>query len=112
MNFCVSFLTQNAKPLNEVWVSRSAMNSMATHDLKKKKYVHDRTVIPKDGWTTRILVPMKSGTLAKYESSDADNIPINQLVVKVFDKFAVRFRSISVCFNCPARVDNKLFRDK
>ena len=38
MNFCVSFLTQNAEPLDEVWVSGSAMNSRATHDLKKKKY--------------------------------------------------------------------------
>ena len=36
MNCCVSFLTQNAMPLEEVWVSGSAMNSMATHGLKKK----------------------------------------------------------------------------
>ena len=59
----------------------NAMNSMATHGLKKKKYVYDQTMIPKDGWTARILVPMKNGTPVNYESSDKDNTPINQLAV-------------------------------
>ena len=59
----------------------SAMNIMATHALKKKKYVYDQTMIHKDGWTARIHVPMKSGTVANYESSDEDNIPLNQLAV-------------------------------
>merc|ERR1719491_46950 len=42
MNFCVSFLTPNAMPLGEVWVSGSAMNTIATHVLRKKKYVYDQ----------------------------------------------------------------------
>ena len=81
MNFCVSFLTQNAEPLEEVWVSGSAMDSMATHTLKKKKYVYDETMIHKDEWTARIHVPMKSGTVANYESSDEHNITSNQFAV-------------------------------
>ena len=54
---------------------------MATHALKKKKYVYDQTMIHKDGWTARIHAPMKSGTVANYESSHEDNIPLNQLAV-------------------------------
>ena len=81
MNFCVSFLTPNAMPLEEVWVSGSAMNTMATHGLKKKKYVYDQTMISKDGWTARILVPMKNDSPVNYESSDEDNTPISQLAV-------------------------------
>ena len=81
MIFCVSFLTQNAEPLEEIWVSGSAMNSIASHALKKKKFLYNWTIIHKDGWTARIHVPMKSGTVANYESSDEDNIPLNQLGV-------------------------------
>ena len=62
-------------------MSGNTMNSIATHALKKKKSAYDRTIIHKYGWTARIHVPMKSGTVANYESSDEDNVLLNQHAV-------------------------------
>ena len=61
MCFCVTFLSEYAKPLNEkVWVSGAAMNTMITHNLVKKKYVFDETIHHKDGWTSRFNPKLNS----------------------------------------------------
>ena len=36
MNFCVSFLSSYAQPMEKAYVSGRAMNSMITHNKKKK----------------------------------------------------------------------------
>ena len=77
MNFCVSFLSSNAQPMGRVWVSGSAMNSMITHNLKKKKFVYDETIIHKSGWTSRY------NKMSNYEGSDDDDTPISQLKIVV-----------------------------
>ena len=61
MCFCVTFLSEYAKPLNEkIWVSGAAMNTMITHNLVKKKYVFDETIHHKDGWTSRFNPKLNS----------------------------------------------------
>ena len=81
MFFCVTFLSEYAKPLNEkVWVSGAAMNTMITHNLVKKKYVFDETIHHKGGWTSRFN-PKLNSQVKKYESSDEDDMPLDQLKV-------------------------------
>ena len=81
MCFCVTFLSEYAKPLNEkIWVSGAAMNTMITHNLVKKKYVFDETIHHKDGWTSRFN-PKLNSQVKKYESSDEDDMPLDQLKV-------------------------------
>ena len=79
MNFCVSFLKENAEANDPVWVSGSAMNSMATHTYKKNNYVYDQTFFHKDGWSERISAPNSLMQMTRYEGSDEDDIPISIL---------------------------------
>ena len=80
MCFCVTFLSEYAKPLDEkVWVSGTAMNTMITHTYKKKKYIFDETIYHKDGWTCRFY-PVMGGQITKYEGSDEDDTPLSEIV--------------------------------
>ena len=74
MNFCVSFLSSYAQPMEKVCVSGRAMNSMITHNKRKKKYVFDETIILKDGWMSR------GNETATYEATDEDDIPLSKLL--------------------------------
>ena len=81
MNFRVSFLKQNAQVNDPVWVSGSAMNMMATHTHKKRKYVYDKTFFHKDGWTDRMSVPNTVNEMSRYIGSDEDDTPLSKLAM-------------------------------
>ena len=43
---------------------------MSVHSLVKKKYVYNKALIHKVGWTARVNVAMKSSTVAYYDSPE------------------------------------------
>ena len=60
----------------------SIINGLHAYFREEEKYVFEETIHHKDGGTSRFN-PVTSGQISKYEGSDEDNMPLNQLRVGV-----------------------------
>ena len=66
-----------------ILLNRDLNHQWVTHTFVRKKYVfEEETIHHKDGGTSRFN-PVMSGQISKYEGSDKDNMPLNQLRVGV-----------------------------
>ena len=66
-----------------ILLNRDLSHQWVTHNFVRKKYVfEEETIHHKDGGTSRYNRVM-SCQISKYEGSDEDNMPLNQLRVGV-----------------------------